>query len=669
MTRDSRNEKGSPCSVTLEFKPVHRGPSAVSLPSVCDTADIRKLTYADVLILEEEKRISISDQKSKSNHFSYVLKQFMYYNGFVERGRIGIKILESRFNPREVMILINSVDLDLIKELNEGILNSQNYDPNRRCRSAISKTPSNYASPNNPGRSPELKKSKLPHLTSPELRMKNRFGFGQTARKLQQIKSPQLSLASTPVGINADRKLFSTTTDSFNAASSSKPVRSFDTSTPPVPITSLSELSSEQQAIIHAVQAGHSIFFTGSGGCGKSFLLKKLISILPLDSTAVTASTGVAACHINGTTLHHFLGLGKTTLTSSQIISKINKNFDKKLAIKKTKILIIDEISLVDDKLFQLAHEITSAVRGNAKFFGGIQVVCCGDFLQLPPVTPPVPGEQTSPPSQFCFESKIWRRGISKTFQLTKIFRQEDIEFSSVLNEIRFGICSDSTASLLLRRVNSSSSMSGAVKLLPLNREVEEVNDREMKKLDHSERQTFIAIDTVYDPSFKLDSVCPAKTSITLAVGARVILLATLSIAEKLVNGSVGTVVRLSRSPAVAYIKFDNAPENSTPVGVSMHDWAFKQNGSEVARRRQLPLSLAWAISIHKSQGMTLERCEVGLDKIFEAGQAYVALSRCKSIEGLSIISPSGRTVTALTIQRAIRANPVCVDYYRKNFN
>ena len=188
-----------------------------------------------------------------------------------------------------------------------------------------------------------------------------------------------------------------------------------------------------------------------------------------------------------------------------------------------------------------------------------------------------------------------------------------------------------------------------------------------MSKISSHQSQTYVAIDTVYDTSFKLDSVCPAKANLTLAVGARVILLATLSLSDKLVNGSVGTVVRLSRSPAVAYVVFDNST-HSEPVGISMHDWSFKQSGSEVARRRQLPLSLAWAISIHKSQGMTLEQCEVGLDKIFESGQAYVALSRCKSIEGLSIISPSGRTVTAGTIQKAIRANPVCVEYYKKSF-
>ena len=640
MTKESEHPVTDSCEVTLEFtQHAFRGPMQ-PLSSSQNAVNTCRIVSGDVLVQEEEKRIIISDRKRKNVQFTYTLKQFMYYNGHAKFGRIGLKILESRFNPREVMILINSSDYDLITDLNEGILNSQNFSADRRSRSFISKTPSTYASPNNPGRSPELKKSKQPNYTSPELRLKNRFGFGQTNRKINEMKSPQLSF--TPKGVNADRRLFS---PNFLA----KPDKR---QTPPP--ANLGDLSSEQQAIVQAVLSGQSIFFTGSGGCGKSYLLKKLISILPNETTVVTASTGVAACHINGTTLHHFLGLGKS------LVKPPNLKFEKKNLIKKTKILIIDEISLIDDQTFQLAHEIVSSVRPTIqKPFGGIQIVCCGDFLQLPPVT-------SSGAPKFCFESRIWRKTISKSYQLTKVFRQEDIAFSTILNEIRFGICSDSTAALLLKNVMTDStknSFSAAVKLLPLNREVEEVNNREMLKLP--DKQIFVAIDTVYDPSFKLDSVCPAKSSLTLAVGARVILLATLSIAEKLVNGSCGTIVRLSRSPAVAYVSFDN---HTTPVGVSMHDWSFKQGGSEVGRRRQIPLSLAWAISIHKSQGMTLEQCEVGLDKIFEAGQAYVALSRCKSIEGLSIISPSGQRVTSQTIQRAIRANPVCVEYYRKNF-
>jgi len=653
MVDDDKNN--IPCSVTLEYRT--KKVNSLGLPgSDASTSNYtHQFKDASILVLEDEKEIQILPAKSKSAPFRFKLCQFMYFNAHVDRGKIGLKIFESRHNAREVLILINSEDIEIIQELNEGILSSQGRlsTSQRRNRSLLSHTPSQYGSPNPKfGRSPELKKSK--ENTSPN-RIRNRFAFAhQTTHR-----SPQLSLASSPAnGVNANKKLF--------------PSSSLQRARTP----NLSDLSSEQRAIVDAVLAGESVFFTGSGGCGKSFLLKKIISLLPPETTAVTASTGIAACHINGTTLHHFLGVGKTKGVAAQVISKLQKNFDKKNLIKKTKILIIDEISLIDNKMFELTHEVLSGIRtcnqsvsGKRKFFGGIQLICSGDFLQLPPVgLSNQPSGNPLDEVKFCFQSKLWKRAITKKYQLTKIFRQEDEFFSNILNQIRFGICSSETADLLLSRVRDVSvSDSNAIKLLPLNREVEEVNEREISKLPRdAHRQTFVAIDTVYDTAFNLDMVCPVKGSITLTVGAKVILLATLSFSDKLVNGSVGTVVRFSKSPAVAYVKFATIPD---PVGVSMYDWTFKQSGSEVARRRQLPLALAWGISIHKSQGMTLEKCEVGLERIFEAGQAYVALSRCKSIEGLTIISSSGRGITASTIQRAIRANPVCVEYYQKKFS
>jgi ATP-dependent DNA helicase PIF1 len=200
------------------------------------------------------------------------------------------------------------------------------------------------------------------------------------------------------------------------------------------------------------------------------------------------------------------------------------------------------------------------------------------------------------------------------------------------------------------------------LKLLPLNKEVSELNEREISRIPRGvERLNFSAIDTVYDPQFSLDAVCVAKASLTLPVGARVILLATISMSDKLVNGATGTVVRFSKSPAVPYVQFDSMTE---PVQVSMHEWIFNQNGKEIARRHQIPLALAWGVSIHKSQGMTLDSCEVSLDHIFEAGQAYVALSRCRSLEGLSIISNHPQGLSVRGIQKAIRANQVCIDFY-----
>jgi len=169
----------------------------------------------------------------------------------------------------------------------------------------------------------------------------------------------------------------------------------------------------------------------------------------------------------------------------------------------------------------------------------------------------------------------------------------------------------------------------------------------------------FQAVDQLYDRDFKIDSSCPARRSITLKVGSQVILLKTLSIEEKLVNGSVGTLVRFTSSPCMPVVRFHLA---NREVSVPPEEWVFKSAGKEVGRRRQIPLELAWGVSIHKSQGMTLDRCEVSLDGIFECAQAYVAMSRCKTFDGLTFVSSNA---SKAILAKLIRANPKCLSFYQ----
>ena len=579
--------------------------------------------------------------KRNSVPHRFTLREFILFNGKVLDGKLGINVLQSKFNGRETLILVRSDDVDFIKHINDGILGSQGRKVRPRG------TP--IASPNK--WTPGMKKVR-PHQTPMGSPLGDRgvpvrrFGFGQLASPpprpmtLRMIKSPQIKVD------NSDKE---------NTDQSQTFRRNF-----------LGDLSSQQVSVIEAVRRGENVFFTGGGGTGKSFLLRKLISLLPQATTAVTASTGIAACNIGGTTVHQFLGIGRVDPAvqgiGQQLAARLRRNADKLQSIKRTKVLIIDEISLIDSAFFELINEVLNTVRDGVKpetLFGGIQLVVCGDFLQLPPV-----GDKL----KFCFESKLWRKSIKKNFHLTQIFRQsDDSDFASLLNEVRMGECSDETARRLLSRLKRSKgddSNIPVIKLLPLNKEVAALNDRELTRLPKDvEKQTFTAIDTLFDPNFSVELVCPAKSSLTLPVGARVILVTTLSISDKLVNGATGTVVRFSKAPCVPYIKFDALPD---PIGVPAHEWVFRQGNKEMARRRQIPLSLAWGISIHKSQGMTLDACEVSLDKVFEAGQAYVALSRCRSLEGLRLISDNPSGVSVKSIQRAVRANPVCVEFYRK---
>ena len=585
-----------------------------------------KLAGAEILVMEEEKVLQITNCRPKSSDpLRFSLQKFIFFNKHVSQGKLGLKFLESRWNPREKLVLIKSADVELIKEVNAGILASQGQKPRERGTPAAS--PTKY--------SPFLKKTKGAVSTPATSRGSSvdgipvgRFGFGTgTPKPLREIRSPQLNLDdSRSMGVNSGRSVFST-----------------------------DSLSDEQRLVIDAVLKGESIFLTGGGGTGKSFLLKKLIGLLPAHSTAVTASTGIAACHIGGTTLHQFVGLGRDAVLQPTL-ARLRKNPDRLDVLTKTKILIIDEISLIDAKLFELVSEVLASVRKCMRPFGGLQLVLAGDFLQLPPV-----GDKQE--VKFCFESKLWKKAVKKSVHLTQIFRQtNDSAFASLLNEIRLGRCSDETAKILLSRVTTNS---GGLQLLPLNREVAEVNEKQLSVLpSDADRQTFSAIDSVYDPGAVgpggLDGLCPVKANVRLVVGARVMLVATISVTDKLVNGAVGTLIRFSKTPSMPFVQFSN---DQPPIAIGMHEWVFKQNGKEIARRRQIPLALAWGVSIHKSQGMTLDTCQVSLARIFEAGQAYVALSRCKSLEGLQLIGE----VTVRSIQKAIRANPVCLDFYNQH--
>ena len=191
-------------------------------------------------------------------------------------------------------------------------------------------------------------------------------------------------------------------------------------------------LTKEQNKVLQLVQSGRNVFFTGSAGTGKSFLLKRIVGALPPDVTFVTASTGVAACQINGTTLHAFAGIGSGEASVEQCI-KLAQRKDVAPQWRRCKHLIIDEISMVDGVFFQKLESVARAVRGNDKPFGGIQLILCGDFLQLPPVTKK--GEKRV----FCFQSSSWSKCVNTNYELTDIRRQNDKEFINILQAIRLG--------------------------------------------------------------------------------------------------------------------------------------------------------------------------------------------------------------------------------------
>lgn len=429
-------------------------------------------------------------------------------------------------------------------------------------------------------------------------------------------------------------------------------------------------------------------------GTGKSVLLRELIATLKRshrrehDAVAVTASTGLAACNIGGVTLHSFAGIGLGKESVADLVRKIKRNPKAKNRWLRTKILIIDEISMVDGELFDKLESIARHIRNSGLPFGGIQLVITGDFFQLPPVP------ENGKPATFAFDAKTWQTCIAHTIGLTHVFRQKDPEFAGMLNEMRLGYLSQKSVETFqkLRRPLQFDDGLTATELFSTRREVERSNTMKMRSLP-GESVVFTAEDsgTVQDKQFrdKLLSSCMAPASIELKINAQVMLIKNYD--DTLVNGSLGRVVgfmnekmydiytengdlmgacdgdsaaltkrqekirALARERAAAdtarrwpLVSFSLADGTSRQLLVEPELWKVElPNGEIQAQRSQIPLILAWALSIHKAQGQTLERVKVDLGQAFEKGQAYVALSRATCKEGLQVLGFQSAKVMA----------------------
>ncbi|XP_055058561.2 ATP-dependent DNA helicase PIF1 isoform X1 [Misgurnus anguillicaudatus] len=398
------------------------------------------------------------------------------------------------------------------------------------------------------------------------------------------------------------------------------------------------KLSREQTAVLNAVLGGKNVFFTGSAGTGKSFLLKRIVGSLPPKSTYATASTGVAACHIGGTTLHNFAGIGSGSASLEQCL-ELAQRPGVLQHWTTCKHLIIDEISMVEAEFFDKLEAIARSIRRSTEPFGGIQLIVCGDFLQLPPVT------KGKDKPNFCFQSRSWRKCIHMNMELTEVRRQTDKTFISLLQAVRVGRVTEEVTAQLLKSAYHCIERDGilATRLCTHKDDVELTNENKLKQLPGPVR-VFEAVDS--DPMLvqTIDSQSPVGRLLQLKVGAQVMLTKNLDVQRGLVNGARGVVVDFQPgSQGLPRVRF-----LCGAVEVMKRErWMFKASGGLYLSRQQLPLKLAWAISIHKSQGMTLDCVEISLARVFESGQAYVALSRARSLEGLRVMDFDPRVVQA----------------------
>ncbi len=420
----------------------------------------------------------------------------------------------------------------------------------------------------------------------------------------------------------------------------------------------MTSFSPEQQLAFDKYVSGENIFITGPGGSGKSYLIKKIASHARQNGKkiAICAMTGCAAILLNcgAKTMHSWSGIGLARGDENIIVTRIITNKFKRNFWKYTDVLVLDEVSMLSSKLFNLLDLIGQRVRKSPLPFGGIQLVFCGDFFQLPPI-----GSDDEPESkQFCFESKLWNNtfensnGENNQIQLTTIFRQKDEIFAKILNQIRVGRLTKTPYNTLMEYVGRKVDPSCKIKptiLFPTRRAVEEINRTEMTKLSSDVKEFSCKRVELIDEEDKKEIIVKKQASdkqkeseekylvtnglfektLKLREGAQVMCIANVDMENGIYNGSQGIVIGFTpeNNPIVRFV-------NGVERAMGPHTW-LSENVAGLGVS-QIPLILAWAITIHKSQGSTLDMAEIDIGNgIFECGQSYVALSRVRDLSGL----------------------------------
>lgn len=390
----------------------------------------------------------------------------------------------------------------------------------------------------------------------------------------------------------------------------------------------------KQSKAIEILKSRANVFLTGQPGCGKTFTVNKFVEecrsrgVYP----AITASTGIAATHIGGNTIHSWAAMGDILydlergqeISDSQIREIANKPWVL-WKVRRTKVLVIDEVSMLSGALLDIVDRICREARESNEPFGGIQVVLVGDLFQLPPVT------KKGHDIDFVYKSEVWSKLNLKICNITEQHRQDDMVFLDILTAMRKSSLTSEHIDHLKKRINSfeSDGFFTTTKLFTHNGDVDYLNMIELDKLEGESKKYKMTDGGNINLVKMLKKNCLSPELLELKVGA-LVMFTRNNPEEGFVNGTLGQIVKFDKHDK-PIVKINDGPEVVPP----QMEWAIKKDGEVEAWIRQLPLRLAWAITVHKSQGMSLDSAIIDLSNSFEYGQGYVALSRVRSLSGL----------------------------------
>ncbi|HSX33966.1 MAG TPA: HRDC domain-containing protein [Candidatus Saccharimonadales bacterium] len=403
-----------------------------------------------------------------------------------------------------------------------------------------------------------------------------------------------------------------------------------------------------QDEALAILESGASVLLTGAAGTGKTYLLNKYIARARQNgrSVAVTATTGLAATHLNGATIHAWSGIGVHDEIDAYVVAKLGKT--RQELLKKADVLIIDEISMLHDFRLDMVDFVLRTVRETEAPFGGLQVILCGDFFQLPPVN-----RRDSRQGSFIISSEVWQKNVFTVCYLETQYRQiEDDVYTQILNGIRAGVLTRGQLDALHARARATQDpFASQTRLLTVNVDVDTVNHEQLEAIGGEVHEYHMETHGGKNYVEQLMRSCLAPEVLRLKEGAQVMCIKNAQ-DRKYVNGSLGTVIGFEEETDYPLVKLVNGRE----ITIRPETWELMDGDKRRAQLVQLPLRLAWAITVHKSQGMTLDAARIDLSRAFVEGMGYVALSRVRSLKHLILDGLNGMALKVSPLAKQIDA-------------